>query len=91
MGVSRICAVPGCGVLLNKNSVSGCCRTHNHAVGFCACSKCRAEPILLRSASQDRPHVRTALIPPTGNGISGADSYLRISLPREPWLPKEQA
>ena len=35
------CAVPGCHARLWPRSMSGVCRAHVHADGFCRCAQCR--------------------------------------------------
>lgn len=44
------------------------------------------EAAVRRAARVDRPDVRVALVPSTGNVTSGATTYTCVSLPREPWV-----
>lgn len=39
-----VCAVPGCGKVLTGAGVSGVCRAHNHAAGYCRCAYCVKRP-----------------------------------------------
>lgn len=34
------CAVPGCGAALYPENHTGVCRHHNHAAGYCLCTRC---------------------------------------------------
>jgi hypothetical protein len=85
--VKAICPVQGCGKVLGKSNASGVCTDHTHVAPHCQCPKCRGEAATRRAAPINRTHVRTALVAPTGNVTSGGDAHIRVSLPREPWLP----
>lgn len=53
--VREVCAVPGCGRMLGAATVTGVCREHNHAAGFCRCDKCRARARPAVAAPKDAP------------------------------------
>ena len=76
------CCHPGCERLVAPDNTSGVCLMHLHS-SKCRCAKC------MKSAHhdaprEDRPGIRSVLVPqiPT---TSGSSSYVRISLPKEPW------
>jgi hypothetical protein len=87
----KACSVPGCHRGLQPENTTEVCKDHLHAEGHCQCNRCQARAsakaqAARRVATVDRAHVRTALVPPTGNVTSGGDAHIRVSLPREPWV-----
>ncbi len=82
------CAVPGCDRGLAERNVSGTCRDHNHAVGYCRCAEClrktgqdtvAAPPLQTRPDHPDRKRVMVPYL------AQNPDAYARITLPRAPW------
>lgn len=81
-----VCAVQGCGAVLNPKNQMGVCPTHRHVTGHCRCPACTNQPGARRVAATERPHVRSVSVPRTGTSTSGGEARVTVSLPREPWL-----
>lgn len=74
-----VCAVPNCGRALSRGARSGVCRNHNHAAGFCQCSKCGNLPSVVETLAHAVVQV------PVHSTYSGISATRPVSLKKAPW------
>lgn len=87
------CPYPGCFRTLRDTTVSGTCREHNHAIGYCRCPTCAKKgnvppeevpPPKPPPLAESRADIIQAEIPQFGTTSQSGDP-VRISLKRAPW------
>lgn len=76
------CRMTSCQRRVSPDNLAGVCGEHLHS-SKCRCAKC-VKSAHHDAPREDRPGIRSVLVPqiPT---TSGSSSYVRISLPKEPW------
>ncbi len=77
------CKVPGCGKKLYYRNLSGLCRGHNHALGYCTCAQCGGAGFADPNAVPVKPVPLPPAARPAREGVRQVNG---TSLPKEPWL-----
>lgn len=82
--MATTCAVPSCKKRVSADSITQCCRRHQHDSEHCQCDRCREYRARLQRQKQ-RPGVTTIRVPRAGC-YHGDVIYDPVSVSQPPWM-----